>query len=310
MAAEYKPKTEDLSSFDKFGEQLEIGDKTTIELYQSTDDDVTSVTRSEKLDFGNEGFLLHGVLSPGESQHYINQGEYIGFQPIPGVKKTYRNCDRIVVESEELAEVLWSRIRPHLEDTLTIGGDPHDVYVHGIAPLLKGDWHPHKLNPLFRLCRYFPGGHFAPHFDGHLTMSSEVRSLKTFMLYLNGDFEGGTTNFVDESQTLHMDEEGKYCAEEKNILCRIKPESGLAIIFNHHKLHEGGALRSGTKYILRTDIMYKRSSATPIDPKLEQALQMIQEAERLEGIGECMESMELYRKAFKFSPEVAEYFGS
>ena len=28
--------------------------------------------------------------------------------------------------------------------------------------------------------------------------------------------------------------------------------------------------------------MYKRSSTTPIDPQLEQALQMVQEAERLE----------------------------
>ena len=36
--------------------------------------------------------------------------------------------------------------------------------------------------------------------------------------------------------------DGKYCAEEKNILCRIHPETGLAIIFNHNRLHEGEKL--------------------------------------------------------------------
>ena len=28
--------------------------------------------------------------------------------------------------------------------------------------------------------------------------------MKTLMLYLNGDFDGGTTNFVNENQTLYM----------------------------------------------------------------------------------------------------------
>jgi hypothetical protein len=57
---------------------------------------------------------------------------------------------------------------------------------------------------VFRLCRYRAGGHFAPHFDGYFVENSRERSLQTFMLYLNGDFEGGSTNFVDENQTLHM----------------------------------------------------------------------------------------------------------
>ena len=56
---------------------------------------------------------------------------------------------------------------------------------------------------LFRLCRYFPGGHFAPHFDGHYDKTPSERSLKTLMVYLNGDFTGGSTSFVDEQQTLY-----------------------------------------------------------------------------------------------------------
>ena len=43
-----------------------------------------------------------------------------------------------------------------------------------------------------------------------------------------------------------QDENGMYRAEEKNILHRVVPEEGMAIIFNHHRLHEGAALRSAS----------------------------------------------------------------
>ena len=36
------------------------------------------------------------------------------------------------------------------------------------------------------------------------------------------------------------------------------------------------------KYILRTDIMYRKSHGQEVDPKEEQALQLVQQAERLE----------------------------
>ena len=39
---------------------------------------------------------------------------------------------------------------------------------------------------------------------------------------------------------------------------------------------------SGVKYILRTDIMYRKTDGAEVDPKEEEALQLVQEAERLE----------------------------
>jgi len=124
------------------------------------------------------------------------------------------------------------------------------------------------------------------------------------MCYLNDSFEGGCTNFVDEKQKLYKDENGKYCAEEENILCGIKPESGMAIVFNHQRLHEGQKLGSGVKYILRTDIMYRNTSRKETTEREEKALQLVQEAERKEAAGSCMEAAELYRRAFKLSAEV------
>ena len=57
---------------------------------------------------------------------------------------------------------------------------------------------------MFRLMRYKPGGHFAPHFDGHFVETATFRSMKTFLLYLNDDFDGGSTNIIDEKQMLYM----------------------------------------------------------------------------------------------------------
>ena len=57
---------------------------------------------------------------------------------------------------------------------------------------------------MFRLMRYKADGHFAPHFDGHLVESVQVRSMKTFLLYLNDDFDGGSTNIIDDKQLLYM----------------------------------------------------------------------------------------------------------
>ena len=36
------------------------------------------------------------------------------------------------------------------------------------------------------------------------------------------------------------------------------------------------------KYILRTDIMYRKIDGAEVDPREEEALQLVQEAERLE----------------------------
>ena len=59
-----------------------------------------TITRQDILDFGDEGFLLEGVLSKEECQFYINQGEEKGFGNIPDVKQTYRDSQRYVLENK------------------------------------------------------------------------------------------------------------------------------------------------------------------------------------------------------------------
>ena len=64
------------------------------------------------------------------------------------------------------------------------------------------------------------------------------RSLLTLMVYLNEDFEGGETAFLELDQV-------------------IVPRRGMALLFQHMVLHEGREVRAGTKYVLRTDVFYR-----------------------------------------------------
>lgn len=52
------------------------------------------VNRSEILDFGDQGFLLHQLMTSEECAHIIDEGEKIGFGEIKGARRDYRSCDR------------------------------------------------------------------------------------------------------------------------------------------------------------------------------------------------------------------------
>src|SRR5262249_47622310 len=109
-------------------------------------------------------------------------------------------------------------------------------------PLLPAEWYGWELaglNERLRFYRYDPGQRFAPHYDGYYERPDGERSHLTFMVYLNEDFEGGTTRFKQYGEPL-----------------TVRPRTGLALVFYHHQLHEGAAVERGRKYVLRTDVMY------------------------------------------------------
>ena len=41
-------------------------------------------------------------------------------------------------------------------------------------------------------------------------------------------------------------------------VCFVSPKAGTALIFNHDTLHEGLPVTEGVKYIIRTEVMYRR----------------------------------------------------
>lgn len=132
----------------------------------------------------------------------------------------YRDQDRVIFDDDEVAAALFQRIRPHLPakiDALSLEG----------------------LNARLRMYRYRPGQRFEPHMD-HWYQPDEVRiTLLTVLVYFNADFVGGETRFMEQlERTVH-------------------PKRGLVAIFQHKVRHEGCPVVSGTKYAMRSDVIYR-----------------------------------------------------
>ena len=114
---------------------------------------------------------LSSLLSPAECHAIVEAATTLGFASVDWeYSASYRDCDRVVAESEPLAELLWQRLRPLLrrED------------IEGVRPTgwgNEGTWRPTKLNRLIRVSRYGPGHHFAPHRDGSFVLDDEHRSI-------------------------------------------------------------------------------------------------------------------------------------
>lgn len=133
-----------------------------------------------------------------------------------------RNNERVVFDDVELAMTLYARARSRLPETML-------------------SRRPVGANERFRAYRYRPGQRFKAHYDGAFVRKQgeqDEQSLLTFMVYLNDGFEGGETAFLDLERV-------------------ITPRAGTALFFQHHLLHEGREVTAGTKYVLRTDVMFR-----------------------------------------------------
>jgi len=171
------------------------------------------------------------------------------------------------------------------------------------------------LNDLWRFGRYLPGGHFAPHKDGVFRLDFHHRSMKTFMIYLNGatsmdpsspsEFEGGSTNLIYEGSKFVSDETGIYHSLEEFIYHKIRPVAGMALVFNHHMMHEGERVKAGKKYIMRSDVMFRRvPQISEFSASQEQAICWALKAAELETDKKGQEATDAYKRAEKLWPEV------
>ena len=85
-------------------------------------------------------------------------------------------------------------------------------------------------------------------------------SFITIQLYLNEGFEGGNTTFISSSSKAdNVGVVPRYIM----ILFHCKiftpvPRIGRVLVFQHDILHEGSILVQGTKYTMRTDVMYRK----------------------------------------------------
>lgn len=221
--------------------------------------------------FGDHAFVLRNFLSVAECDQIIRQAEALGMCA-PSETHRMRVCDRVKAMGDDLADVLFKRALPHLSDIQVRDSErPRGVPTDA----MHGCWKPSTLNPCFRVCRYDIGGFFLPHHDGDFVKDSRNRSLKTFMVYLNDEFDGGPTNFYDESQPHYAK------ADPEKVILSYQPERGSCLVFNHDITHDGGELRAGQKYILRTEVLYEHDYLDDSDLVASNFMQRVSSTESL-----------------------------
>ena len=108
------------------------------------------------------------------------------------------------------------------------------------------------------------GAVYRPHIDGSWVGSGvdshtgayqhdahgNQRSRLTFLVYLNDDIEGGATTFFLPDPR----------ARSGLLAHSVRPQAGCALCFPQgntaNLIHEGSPVRSGYKYVIRSDVLY------------------------------------------------------
>jgi hypothetical protein len=168
-------------------------------------------------------FTISGVLSSTECQQLIDFAEAREFDAAtinawdgPRLDTEVRNNDRFIVDDPALAERVWNRVEAFVPRML-------------LGRQVRG------LNERFRFYRYAPGQKFSWHADAPFRRENGELSLLTFMIYLNDTYKGGATRFETFA---------------------LEGQAGMALVFEHGLIHEGGEVSQGLKYVLRSDVMY------------------------------------------------------
>jgi predicted 2-oxoglutarate/Fe(II)-dependent dioxygenase YbiX len=188
--------------------------------------------------------LLPTAVSAARCAELVAQATGTGFAKTGGAYPPgYRNNDRLVVDDPGLAAELCRL--PGLAALL----ERHRTF---LAETLGEGWTFVGLNPRFRFCRYTDGQAFCRHRDGAYQRGEHERSFLTLQLYLDEDFAGGATRFFRGP----VDEPGETAA------AFVVPVRGQVVVFDHRLWHDGEAVFRGTKHVLRTDLLFRRTGPT------------------------------------------------
>eukprot|EP00746_Dinoflagellata_sp_MGD_P121307 gnl/MRDRNA2_/MRDRNA2_56516_c0_seq1.p1 gnl/MRDRNA2_/MRDRNA2_56516_c0~~gnl/MRDRNA2_/MRDRNA2_56516_c0_seq1.p1 ORF type:complete len:1062 (-),score=173.32 gnl/MRDRNA2_/MRDRNA2_56516_c0_seq1:174-3071(-) len=252
--------------------------------------------RRRELAVGHAGiaFAVDQFLSKQECLHLIAAAEGAGLDSVSWeYDPKYRDCRRAIFHDTKAAGELWRRLLP-----LLCRDDLHEVRPIGWGT--DGVWAPYGVNECLRISRYDVGGHFAMHRDGPFVLNDDKRSIFTILVYLNDEFEGGETAFdkgIPDGTLKEM----------------FKPSIGAATIFTHDIRHQGCEVTVGAKYVLRTDLMFRRVDSLSIerhccylsDPKYRHCESLYRESIRLQNESDVQGSTEKYLEALELQAGLA-----
>lgn len=213
----------------------------------------TNVQQNTSPTLMKECISLNNVLSSGECKSLINAAEQLSFAESSGY--TFHQ------DTRGAAGCVW------LMDTVTCQAIFNRI--SPFIPALNGE--SVGLNARFRFYKYTPGAVYKPHVDGAWPASGlldsgdykfdvsdgALYSRMTLLIYLNDsmtpiNFQDGETVFYRVSQ------DGDALVSEG-----VSPRAGCCLLFPHGEasagiVHEGSAVTEGCKYIIRSDVLYRK----------------------------------------------------
>jgi hypothetical protein len=203
------------------------------------------------------GFQLHNVLSKLECNALIKASEALGYtdDAAQSLPRSVRHNDNLTwIADDTTLAILWDRC----------AGLFTDDHNHFIGRQALG------LNGRCRFYRYNEGDYFSPHSDdswpGSRIVNKEVVanafddrwSMYTFLIYLNDDFEGGETKFLVDAKEPDLPARD----QQNSLAISLRAPTGSVLCFPHGAhplqcLHGSEDIISGTKYIIRTDVLFE-----------------------------------------------------
>lgn len=198
-------------------------------------------------------FHLLNVLSADECTALIELSEALGYLEDAAVSlpRSVRHNDNVVwVTDSKTDDIIWRRVESGVSRQLA----------------LYENKRPLGLNARFRFYRYREHDFFSAHTDGAWPGSRVIDgklvadaypdrySQMTFLLFLNDDFEGGATRFL--------------VGNDRASVVDIRTPAGAVLCFPHgmhplHCVHSSEPILSGTKYIIRTDLLFELQATLP-----------------------------------------------
>ena len=216
----------------------------------------TSVERHD-IDAVSGAFQLLDVLANDECARLVELSESLGYLEDAAVSlpRRIRHNDSVTwIADDETCNIIWQRCATLL----------HDDSDYNRSKSVLG------LNARFRFYRYGVNDYFAPHTDGSWPGSRVVGgklidnafddrwSQLSFLLFLSEDYAGGATQFyVDRNKP------GQPARDPEDAdIVDVRTPIGAALCFPHgthplHCLHASQRISAGTKYIIRTDVLFE-----------------------------------------------------
>lgn len=237
--------------------------------------------RAERVDFKQMGMaeyadkfalLIHNLLTPTECAELLEAAERsqgynweAAMVNVGGGRQRMmtdiRLCSRIIWDTPEVADRLLARIKPHLPTNITTVTD--NIHITGPGPSKRKEtWEMTRLNERLRFLRYTKGMYFREHCDGsYVTPDGREVSFLTVHIYLNSQSaeKPDALETMEDSQKPLLGGATRFFGYRENQFYDVNPAVGACLVFQHRGLyHSGEEVSQGTKYTMRTDIMYQK----------------------------------------------------